>query len=120
MLHGRSTHGVQAGLARHVLHPRMLNDLDAEALVVWVCPREVAVGEQAAGVVAADELELFPVAHDVSVLYWTRRKRQPCLRFGQERSLPRLCVTLCYCEVRAPRYYVVLRRSQKCGIRMFG
>jgi hypothetical protein len=45
----------------------MLDDLDAETLVVRVCPCEVAVGEQPAGVMAADELEFFPVAHDVSV-----------------------------------------------------
>jgi len=41
----------------------MLYDLDAEALVVGIRSREVAVGEQPAGVVAADELEFFPVAH---------------------------------------------------------
>lgn len=52
----------------------MLYNLDAETLVVWICSCEVAVGEQSAGVVAADELEFFPVAHDVSVLSW---KRQP-------------------------------------------
>jgi hypothetical protein len=65
----------------------MLYDLDAETLVVWICACKVAVGEQAAGVVAADELEFFPVAHDVSVLLW---KRQPRFRLQEPRrgSLP--------------------------------
>jgi len=53
----------------YILHPRMLDDFDAKALVEWVCPCEVAVGENAAGVVATDELEFFPVAHgDIGVL----------------------------------------------------
>ena len=46
----------------------MLDDLDAETLVVRISAREVAVGEQPAGVMAADELELFPVAHGDGVL----------------------------------------------------
>ena len=41
----------------------MLDDLDAKTLVVGIGAREVAVGEETAGVVAAYELEFFPVAH---------------------------------------------------------
>ena len=77
----------------HVLHPRMLDDLDAEALVVWVCPREVAVGQQAARVMATDELEFLPVAHgDVSVLLLQRRC-QSCVRAGPWMEP---CLVLCY------------------------
>jgi len=41
----------------------MLHDLDTKALMIWICAREVAVREQSGGRVAADELELFVVAH---------------------------------------------------------
>jgi hypothetical protein len=41
----------------------MLHDLDNKALVIWIRAREVAVREQSGGRVAADELELFVVAH---------------------------------------------------------
>ena len=44
----------------------MLDDLDAKTLMVWICACEVAVGEETRGVVAADKLEFFPVAHDGS------------------------------------------------------
>jgi hypothetical protein len=59
----------------------VLDDLDAKTLVVGVRPREVAVGEQAAGVVAAHELEFFPVAHGGSVLWNVK----PCFQLpGRE------------------------------------
>lgn len=32
--------------------------------MVWICAGEVTVGEEPRGVVAADELEFFPVTHD--------------------------------------------------------
>lgn len=50
-------------LTGHGLHPDLLGNLDAVALMVGVTAREVAVGEQLAGHVAAGETEFFPVAH---------------------------------------------------------
>jgi len=92
-LHRSGTHGIQARLTRHVLHPSMLYNLDAETLVVWICSCEVAVGEQSAGVVATDKLEFFPVAHDVRVLLW---KRQPRFRLlGPRDGKLALCSLVC-------------------------
>lgn len=47
----------------HWFDPLVFNGLYAEALVVWVCPREVAVGEEAAHDVPAAELEVLVIAH---------------------------------------------------------
>ena len=68
----------------------MLDNLDAKTLVVGVRPREVAVGEQTAGVVTTHELEFFPVAHGGSVL-WNVNLVFSCQ--GGRGNLP--CAALC-------------------------
>ena len=101
-LRGCHTHRIKAGLTCHVLHPRMLENLDAKTLVVGVRPREVAVGEQTAGVVTAHELELFPVAHGGSVL-WNVNLVFSCQGGKGEPTLCSLVLPWGYCGVRLPR-----------------
>lgn len=57
------TRRILARLTSHILHPDLLDDLDAKALVIGVAAGEVAIGEQLARNVAAGETEFFPVAH---------------------------------------------------------
>jgi hypothetical protein len=52
---------------RHRLDPAVLDGFHPEALVVWIRPREVAVGEEAAHDVPAGELEVLVVAHDAGL-----------------------------------------------------
>jgi len=59
----------------------MSYDFDAETLMIWIYPSEMAVGEETAGVMSADELEFLPVAHDVrwvSEVWWGL-----CFRCGE-------------------------------------
>lgn len=65
----RPHNSIQTQLARDVPHPSVLDDAHAEALVVGVRARKVAVREQLRGGVPADELEVFPLAHG-SVVRW--------------------------------------------------
>jgi hypothetical protein len=65
----------------------MSYDLDAKTLMIWIRASEMAVREQPAGVVAADELEFFPVAHDVRWIGGVWR----CLCFGCGEAVGRRC-----------------------------
>ena len=115
-LHSSRTHRVQARLTSHVLHPCMLDDLDAETLVVGVGACEVAVGEQSTRVVTADELEFFPITHN-------ERRNVPCtvsltVDIGRRKgTLPRAAsYSFGCCGVWVPRCMRMSLQSFGCRV----